>query len=49
MDEEPNFDFLGHPINSYHLVRHVALAYEHVASKVIPLQNSTKEFIGKVF
>ena len=46
LNEEPNFEFLGHPINSYHLVRHVAFAYEHVAAKVGPVVNSTKEFLG---
>jgi hypothetical protein len=24
LNEEPNIDFLGHPINAFHFVRHVA-------------------------
>ena len=47
LDEEPNFEYLGHPINSYLLVRHVAFGYGHLTNKVVPLENATKEFLGK--
>eukprot|EP00095_Tigriopus_kingsejongensis_P006819 maker-scaffold82_size396747-snap-gene-1.16 protein:Tk06819 transcript:maker-scaffold82_size396747-snap-gene-1.16-mRNA-1 annotation:"hypothetical protein DAPPUDRAFT_308081" len=27
LDEEPNYNFLGHPLNAYYLVRHVAMEF----------------------
>ena len=46
LDAEPNFKYLGHPMNSYHLVRHVAFAYEYIANTFEPMTNATKEFLG---
>ena len=35
LDVGPNYDFLGHPINAYHFVRHVASGWKHIQDKVI--------------
>lgn len=35
LDKGPNYDFLGHPINAYHFVRHVASGWKHVQDHVI--------------
>jgi len=48
LDKEPNFDYLGHPVNSYMLVRHVAFAYEFLSGKLEPLTNATKDFLDAV-
>ena len=35
LDKGPSYDFLGHPINAYHFVRHVASGWKHVQDHVI--------------
>ena len=30
LGEIPNIDYLGHPINAYHLIRHVASGWQHI-------------------
>ena len=35
LDSGPNYDFLGHPINAYHFVRHVASGWKHIQDNVI--------------
>lgn len=50
LNQTPNFDFLGHPLNAYHFVRHVAIGWSQI--RKIILKNDTKfdneEDIGKV-
>ena len=33
LNETPNYDYLGHPLNAYHLVRHVASGWNYLAKK----------------
>lgn len=35
LNQTPNYDHLGHPINAYHLIRHVASGWENVKKSVI--------------
>ena len=35
LDEKPNYEFLGHPINAYHFVRHVASRWKDIQNEVI--------------
>ncbi len=35
LDQGPNYDFLGHPVNAYHFVRHVASGWQKVQDNVI--------------
>ncbi len=46
LDREPSFEYLGHPLNSYHLVRHVALGWEEVRESVFKAENQTREIFG---
>ena len=45
LDKEPNFDYLGHPINSYQLVRHVAFAYQFIGKEFEPIINRDKTIL----
>ena len=53
LDQEPNLEYLGHPLDAYHFVRHVASNWERLRSEPlfmnITLRNSShfKEDIGK--
>ena len=45
MDEAPNYDFLGHPLNAYLFVRHVANGWSKIKEQLDKIDvNSTKEF-----
>ncbi len=46
LDGEPSFQYLGHPLNSYHLVRHVALGWQEVRESVFRAENETREIFG---
>jgi len=48
--ETPNYEFLGHPINAFHFVRHVAAGWTDVRENVIADDVITiKEDLGKFF
>ena len=33
LNQTPNYDYLGHPLNAYHLIRHVASGWNNLANK----------------
>ena len=33
LNQTPNNDYLGHPLNAYHLIRHVASGWNYLADK----------------
>ena len=33
LNQTPNYDYLGHPLNAYHLIRHVASGWNYLAKK----------------
>ena len=35
LNEPPNYEYLGHPINAYHLIRHVASGWSNVLENVM--------------
>ena len=35
LNESPNYDYLGHPINAYHLIRHVASGWSNILENVM--------------
>ena len=47
LDQAPNFDYLGQPINSYFLIRHVALGWDKVRTKGFQAENATRSIFGK--
>ena len=34
LNEDPNEEHLGHPINAYHFVRHVAYGWEYILNEL---------------
>ena len=47
LDQEPNFDYLGNPLNGYFLIRHVAFGWGEVRTKVFEAENATRAVFGK--
>ena len=50
LDTEPNYDFLGHPLNAYHFVRHVGNGWAKIRETLHKSninQNETQGF-GKI-
>ena len=48
LNATPNYDHLGHPINAYHLIRHVASGWNKIVKNKVEInkwaiQNSKKE------
>ena len=35
LNKPPNYDYLGHPVNAYHFIRHVASGWASVLDKVM--------------
>ena len=35
LDHGPNYEFLGHPINAYHFIRHVASGWQGVHQNIL--------------
>ena len=47
LNQSPNFDYLGQPINSYFLIRHVALGWNEIRTKVFDAENATRRIFGE--
>ena len=47
LDQEPNFDYLGQPLNGYFMIRHVALGWAEIRENVFKAENKTREIFGK--
>ena len=43
LDQTPNYDYLGHPVNAYHFIRHVASGWATVIDEV--MNNDTLSLI----
>ena len=41
LNQEPNVEYLGHPINAYNLIKHSALGWAMFHEDVIPKLNET--------
>ena len=35
LDQKPNYNFLGHPLNAYHFIRHVAAHWNAIHDEVV--------------
>ena len=35
LNQTPNYDYLGHPVNAYHLIRHVASGWDNILNNVM--------------
>ena len=41
LNQEPNVDYLGHPINGYNLIKHAAMGWKNFHFKINPHLNET--------
>ena len=41
LNQEPNVDYLGHPINGYNLIKHAAMGWKNFHFKINPKLNET--------
>ena len=41
LNQEPNVDYLGHPINAYNLIKHTAMGWKNFHDLIIPPLNET--------
>ena len=50
LNDTPNYNYLGHPINAYHFIRHVAHGWPHVHQLLTSLSetNSTSLELGNI-
>ena len=46
LNQAPNYDYLGHPVNAYHLIRHVASGWATVLDEV--MNNDTLSLIEDI-
>ena len=35
LNQTPNYDYLGHPLNAYHFIRHVASGWDNIMMNVL--------------
>ena len=49
LNQEPNVEYLGHPINAYNLIKHSALGWKMFNEDVIPILNQTIPNMQYVF
>ena len=49
LNQEPNVDYLGHPINAYNLIKHSALGWKMFSEDIVPVLNQTIPNLQYVF
>ena len=47
LDQEPNVEYLGHPINAYNLIKHSAIGWKFLNHSVVQPLNITLGHIGE--
>lgn len=47
LDQEPTIKYVGHPLNAYFLIRHVALGWEEIREKAFQAENATRIIFGR--
>ena len=48
LNQEPNFRYLGQPINSYFLLRHVALGWDEIRTRAFDAENATRKIFDSL-
>ena len=38
LNQEPNYGYLGHPVNSYHFIRHMAIGWPVIMSYITKIK-----------
>ena len=47
LDQEPNLEYLGHPINAFNLIKHSAIGWKYFNENVIQPLNKTLTSVGE--
>ena len=49
LNQTPNFDYLGHPVNAYHFLRHIASGWNNILEKTSQTGNEKDllDYYGK--
>ena len=48
LNVEPNIDYVGHPVNAYHFLRHIAFGWHDIINQVLRNQTWWKNNRGDV-
>ena len=48
LNDTPNLDYLGHPINAYHFIRHVASGWKRILNDGPQINNWIEKNAGKI-
>ena len=48
LNDTPNLDYLGHPINAYHFIRHVASGWKRILNDGPQIDNWIKNNAGQI-
>ena len=48
LNDNPNFDFLGHPVNAYHFIRHVASGWKKILNDGPKINKWIESNVGQI-
>ena len=48
LSDIPNLDYLGHPINAYHFIRHVAFGWNRILNDTPQINNWIQSNVGRI-
>ena len=48
LNDTPNLDYLGHPINAYHFIRHVASGWTRILNDGPDMRNWIESNVGQI-
>ena len=46
LNATPNYSYLGHPINAYHLIRHVGSGWNKISKEKMEIQKWIRKNVG---
>ena len=48
LNDNPNFDYLGHPVNAYHFIRHVASGWNRILNDGPKINKWIENNVGQI-
>ena len=48
LNDDPNFDYLGHPVNAYHFIRHVASGWKKILNDGPKINKWIESNVGQI-
>ena len=48
LNDNPNFDYLGHPVNAYHFIRHVASGWKKILNDGPKINKWIENNVGQI-